>query len=86
VFARVLSTNANKKLDINHITELPIELRNLKNLKSLILYSNRLSGNIPLWLGEIPNVYMNFRANRFTGSIPSTLLNQSDAFDDYLKE
>ena len=62
-------------LGYNGLTgEIPLELGNLANLRSLYLWSNNLTGEIPAELGNLANLtvlYLSF--NGLTGEIPAEL-------------
>ncbi|KAI4312088.1 hypothetical protein MLD38_036940 [Melastoma candidum] len=52
----------------------PLYGGDLKNLRFLFLSANRLSGEIPGWLGGLPVLeYLDLSKNQFSGSIPSSL-------------
>jgi len=52
---------------------------------SLTLYSNQLTGSIPPWLGNLPNLmYLDLDTNQLEGSIPPELQNLSKLVDLYL--
>ncbi len=56
--------------------EIPAELANLSNLKSLDLGDNQLSGEIPAELGNLPNLEdLDLGDNQLSGEIPAELGN-----------
>ena len=62
--------------------EIPAELANLSNLKSLDLGDNQLSGEIPAELGNLPNLEdLDLSDNQLSGEIPAELANLSNLED-----
>lgn len=62
-------------LDSNNLVgKLPDEMRNLRNLTSVIISDNNIEGNIPKWIGELTNLDMLVISNtKLSGSIPISI-------------
>lgn len=49
-------------------------VRDLKNLTTLDLNHNTITGSIPTWIGELTNLtYLNLHTNQLSGNIPSQI-------------
>jgi Leucine-rich repeat (LRR) protein len=66
-------------LDFNKLSStLPSSLFNLHNLVQLDLNNNFLSGTISPKLANLPLIFLQLQANRFTGTIPSQVATMTD--------
>ena len=58
----------------NQITDMPSELARLTNLRNLNLQQNQLSGEIPIWLGQLKEIErLSLNINNLNGPIPQEL-------------
>ena len=65
--------------------EIPSELGNLANLRTLILSRNQLSGEIPSELGNLANLTeLYLHENQLSGCVPSSLLGRLDTDESNL--
>ncbi|OAE19821.1 hypothetical protein AXG93_291s1020 [Marchantia polymorpha subsp. ruderalis] len=62
-----------KKLFLGYFNDIPKELGNLRNLQSLFLYGNFLSGSLPPELGSLSNLLsLDVSSNQLSGPIPAS--------------
>ncbi|KAK0597118.1 hypothetical protein LWI29_021978 [Acer saccharum] len=58
--------------------QIATSVSNLKSIMFLDLSYNNLTGPLPEFLAQLPNLKMlNLTGNKFTGSVPDTLLEKS---------
>ncbi|CAA3007560.1 LRR receptor-like serine threonine- kinase FLS2 [Olea europaea subsp. europaea] len=77
----VLNVASSLHLQNNSFTgDIPTSLRNCTSLTFIDLSQNKLTGNIPIWVGDTWTylVFLSLRSNEFFGSISSNLCRPAD--------